>query len=179
MQKAHRHFVLAVIFFIVALAGAAYCSYPEHMTVKFPDGSVIELPATCPVCGMRIYSNSELVAAIVLSNGKVLAFDSIAEFFQYLLSPDTFGFKPQDLKNLFVMAEDSKKYINAKDAVYTIGQEQGYIRSLAPEMEAFSNQEAAAKFISGEKEAKIRAFSQVTLQDVVLKKKNLLWLDKD
>jgi len=159
---------VSVIGFLFLLVGTEACSFAAQ-SVQTPDGSKIELPATCPVCEMKIASESDLNAAIVFADGKVVPFDKISDFFRYLLAPDTFGLEPKNIKKTFVLDHGSKKLIEPKDAVFVLGVET--VPMMGPEMEAFSIKEDAEKFVSGAKDKKILAFSQVSLQDVAPKKK--------
>jgi len=157
--------VIGLLFFVFGTAGYTYTA----QSVETPDGSKIELPATCPVCEMKIASDSDLRAAIVFADGKVVPFDKISDFFRYLLAPDTFGFDPKNIKKTFVLEHESKKLIEPKDAVFVLGAETAPM--MGPEMEAFLKKEDAEKFVSDAKDKKVLAFSQVSLQDVAPKKK--------
>ena len=150
------------------MVGAAYYAYAAQ-SLETPDGSKIELPATCPVCEMKMASDADVNAVIVFTDGKVVPFDKISDFFRYLLAPDTFGFDPKKVKKTFVLEHDSKKLIEPKNALFVLGPET--VPMMGPEMEAFSNKADAEKFASGAKDKKILAFSQVSLQDVGPKKK--------
>lgn len=159
---------VSMIGFLFLMVGAASYAYAAQ-SLETPDGSKIELPATCPVCEMKMASNSDVDAVIVFTDEKVVPFDKISDFFRYLLSPDTFGFDPKKVEKTFVLEHDSKKFIEPKDAVFVLGPET--VPMMGPEMEAFSNKSDAEKFVSGAKDKKILAFSQVSLQDVGPKKK--------
>ncbi|MCL5122910.1 MAG: nitrous oxide reductase accessory protein NosL [Deltaproteobacteria bacterium] len=169
MQKTCRRFVLVIGVLVVMLSAPVYSNATQN--VELPDGSKIQLPFSCPICEMKVEANIGVLGALVFANGKVVAFDNISELFRYLLSPDTFGFTPKDLKKAFVLDHDSKKFIEAKDAVYVIGPEMAHM--MGREMEAFSNKAAAEKFIGGNNDKKILAFSEVSLKDVAPKKKML------
>ncbi len=169
MQKTCRRFVLVIGVLVVMLSAPVYSNATQN--VELPDGSKIQLPFSCPICEMKVEANTGVLGALVFANGKVVAFDNISELFRYLLSPDTFGFTPKDLKKAFVLDHDSKKFIEAKDAVYVIGPEMAHM--MGREMEAFSNKAAAEKFIGGNNDKKILAFSEVSLKDVAPKKKML------
>lgn len=170
MKKTLQRLTFTISVAAIVTVGAALYAYSAQ-NVELPDGSKIELPVTCPVCEMKIESDDGIRGALVFSGGKVVVFDHVAEFFRYLLSPDTFGFTPKDLKKAFVLDHDSKKFIEAKDAIYAVGPEIDPM--MGPQMEAFSKREDAEKFVSGTKGEKILAFSQVSLQDVGPKKKML------
>ncbi len=169
MQKTCRRFVLVIGVLVVMLSAPVYSNATQN--VELPDGSKIQLPFSCPICEMKVEANTGVLGALVFANGKVVAFDNISELFRYLLSPDTFGFTPKDLKKAFVLDHDSKKFIEAKDAVYVIGPEMAHM--MGREMEAFSNQAAAEKSLRGKNDKKILAFSEVSLKDVAPKKKML------
>jgi nitrous oxide reductase accessory protein NosL len=161
---------VSLIGFLFLLVGAASYVYAAK-SFETPDGSKVELPATCPVCEMKIESDSDVRGAIVFTDGKVVPFDKVSDFFRYLFAPDTFGFDPKNIKKTFVLDHDSRKLIEPKDAVFVLGPET--VPMMGPEMEAFSNRADAEKFASGAKDKKILAFSQVSLQDVSPKKKML------
>ncbi|MGC8605664.1 MAG: nitrous oxide reductase accessory protein NosL [Desulfomonilaceae bacterium] len=170
MKKTFRR--LTIMVFVTIFVGiAGQVSAFANKIVELPDGSKIPVPTSCAVCGMKIQDETDIHGALVFSSGKVVPFDSISELFRYSLSPDTFGFKPADLKKAFVVDHDSKKFVEAKDAVYVIGSDsQGM---MGPEMHAFSNKSSAEKFVADAKDKKILVFSQVSLQDVGSKKKTL------
>ncbi len=169
MQNTRRQLVLVIGILVLMLSAPVYSI--ANQNVELPDGSKIQLPVSCPVCEMKIETNTGVLGALVFANGKVVAFDNISELFRYLLSPDTFGFNPKDLKKAFVLDHDSKKFIEAKDAVYVIGPEM--VHMMGKEMEAFSNKVSAEKFMDGAKNKKMLAFSEVSLKDVA-PKKNML-----
>lgn len=163
---------LAIVIFVTIFVGTVgLISAFADKAVELPDGSKIAIPTNCAICGMKIQDEADLHGALVFSDGKIVPFDSISELFRYLLSPETFGFTPKDLKKTFVLDHDSKKFIEAKDAVYVLGPDMAQM--MGPQMEAFSNKEDAEKFIAGAKDKKVLAFSQVSLQDVASKKKML------
>ncbi len=94
--RIQRFFVTMITMFLLA-GTASYSNAAQE--VALPDGSKVELPAICPVCEMKIESDSAVLGVLVFAEGKVVLFDNISEFFRYLLSPQTFGFDPNNIKN--------------------------------------------------------------------------------
>jgi nitrous oxide reductase accessory protein NosL len=166
--RVQRLVVTMLTMFLVAGASSHLNAAQE---VALPDGSKVQLPVICPVCEMKIESDSAVLGALVFADGKVVLFDNISEFFSYLLSPQTFGFDTNNIKKSFVVDHESKKFIDPKDSFYVIGPET--VPMMGPEMNAFSKKEKAEKFASGAADKKVLAFSEVSLQDVGPRKKVL------
>jgi nitrous oxide reductase accessory protein NosL len=166
--RVQRFFVTMITMFLLA-GTASYSNAAQE--VALPDGSKVELPAICPICEMKIESDSGVLGALVFTEGKVVLFDNISEFFRYLLSPQTFGFDPNKIKKSFVVEHESKKFIDPKDSFYVIGPET--VPMMGLEMNAFSKKEEAENFASGAADKKVLAFSEVSLQDVRPRKKVL------
>jgi len=166
--RAQRLVVTMMTMFLVAGASNHLNAAQE---VALPDGSKVQLPVICPVCEMKIESDSAVLGALVFADGKVVLFDNISEFFRYLLSPQTFGFDTNNIKKSFVVDHESKKFIDPKDSFYVIGPET--VPMMGPEMNAFSKKAEAEKFASGAADKKVLAFSEVSLQDVGPRKKVL------
>ena len=169
MNKKVQRFVVTVMAMFLVAGASSYLNAAQD--VALPDGSKVQLPVTCPVCEMKIESDSAVLGALVFTDGKVVLFDNISEFFRYLLSPQTFGFDTNNIKKLFVVDHESKKFIDPKDSFYVIGPET--VPMMGPEMNAFSKKEEAEKFLSGAADKKVLAFSEVSLQDVGPRKKVL------
>ncbi len=166
--RVQRFFVTMMTIFLVAGA-SSYLNAAQE--VALPDGLKVELPVICPVCEMKIESDSAVLGALVFADGKVVLFDNISEFVRYLLSPQTFGFDPDKIKKSFVVEHESKKFIDPKDSFYVVGP--ATVPMMGPEMNAFSKKEEAEKFASGAADKKVLAFSEVSLQDVGPRKKVL------
>lgn len=163
-----RFFVMVTITLLVS-GSANYLTAAQDL--ELPDGSRVQLPVTCPVCEMKIESDSAVMGASVFADGKVVLFDNISEFLRYLLSPQTFGFEMKNIKRSFVLEHHSDKFIEAKDAFYVIGPEVTAV--MGPETFALSDREAADKIASGSRDKKVLAFHEVSLQDVSPRKKIL------
>ncbi|MFH0958834.1 MAG: nitrous oxide reductase accessory protein NosL [Pseudomonadota bacterium] len=163
-----QRFVVTVMAMFLLAGASSYLNAAQD--VALPDGSKVQLPVTCPVCEMKIESDSAVLGALVFADGKVVLFDNISEFFRYLLSPQTFGFDTNNIKKSFVVDHESKKFIDPKASFYVIGPET--VPMMGPEMNAFSKKEEAEKF-AGAADKKVLAFSEVSLQDVGPKKKVL------
>lgn len=169
MNRRVQRYIVTMITLLLVVGASSYSNAAQDVTL--PDGSKVQLPVICPVCEMKIESDSAVLGALVFADGKVVLFDNISEFFRYLLSPQTFGFDPNNIKKSFVVDQESKKFIDPKDAFYVIGPET--VPMMGPEMNAFSKKEEAERFASGAADKKVLAFSQVSLQDVGPKKKIL------
>jgi len=169
MNKKVQRFVVTVMAMFLVAGASSYLNAAQD--VALPDGSKVQLPVICPVCEMKIESDSAVLGALVFADGKVVLFDNISEFFRYLLSPQTFGFDTNNIKKSFVVDHESKKFIDPKDSFYVIGPET--VPMMGPEMNAFSKKEEAEKFASGAADKKVLAFSEVSLQDVGPRKKVL------
>ena len=169
MNKKVQRFVVTVMAMFLVAGASSYLNASQE--IALPDGSRVQLPVICPVCEMKIESDSAVLGALVFADGKVVLFDNISEFFRYLLSPQTFGFDTNNIKKSFVVDHESKKFIDPKDSFYVIGPET--VPMMGPEMNAFSKKEEAEKFASGAADKKVLAFSEVSLQDVGPRKKVL------
>ena len=169
MNKKVQRFVVTVMAMFLVAGASSYLNAAQE--VALPDGLKVELPVICPVCEMKIESDSAVLGALVFADGKVVLFDNISEFVRYLLSPQTFGFDPDKIKKSFVVEHESKKFIDPKDSFYVIGPET--VPMMGREMNAFSKKEEAENFASGAADKKVLAFSEVSLQDVGPRKKVL------
>jgi nitrous oxide reductase accessory protein NosL len=140
-------------------------------TVDLPDGSKLDLSQTCPVCEMKIESSVVGPAAVVFKDGKVVGFDGPGDMFRYLLSPEKYAYDPANIKNEYVTEYGAKKFIDAKQAIYVAGAEVKAV--MGPELIVFSDKAAAEKFSSENKGKKVAASSEITLDDLTVKKKML------
>ena len=147
----------------VGVAGAA--------TLDLPDGSKLDLSVACPVCEMKLESSVVGQAAIVFADGKVVGFDGPGDLFRYFLAPDKYHFDPKNIKHLFVTEYGTKKFLDAKQAFFVVGSELS--GEMGPELAAFSTKEAAEKFKTDHKGKNVVAFSAVTPDDLVIKKKKM------
>jgi copper chaperone NosL len=140
-------------------------------TVDLPDGSKLDLSQVCPVCEMKLESSVVGPAAIVLKDGKVVGFDGPADMFKYLLSPEKYAYDPANIKNQYVTEHGTKKFIDAKQAFYVVGTEMKAV--MGPELMVFANKADAEKFNAENKGKKVAASSEITLDDLTVKKKTL------
>jgi copper chaperone NosL len=145
-------------------------------TVDLPDGSKLDLSQICPVCEMKIESSVVGPAAVIFKDGKVVGFDGPADLFRYLLSPEKYGYDPANIKTTYVTDYASKKFVDGKQAFYVVGAEVKAV--MGPEAIPFANKSDAEKFSSENKGKKVASASQMTLEDLTVKKKALK-MEKD
>lgn len=147
--------------------------YPASasQTVDLPDGSKVDLSKVCPVCEMKIESGPNSPAAVVFNDGVVVGLDANSDFFKYVLEPEKYKYSKNSIKSLFVKAADTKNFVDARKAYFTIVQsdsgEMGY------EITAFSDKSEAEKLSRANSAARVLTFSEVTLSDLQPKKKML------
>jgi nitrous oxide reductase accessory protein NosL len=140
-------------------------------TVDLPDGSKLDLEATCPVCGMKMTHGDVGPAAVVFKDGKVVGFDANGDLFRYVLAPEKYGFEPSAIKNLYVTDRGTKKFIEAKQAFYVIGTD--IEADMGPEPIPFAKKEDAEKFMAEKKGKKVAGYAEVTVFDLKSAKKTL------
>lgn len=153
----------------LVLVIAAYSAIAA--TVDLPDGSKLDLSQTCPVCEMKLESSVVGPAAIVFKDGKVVGFDGPADMFKYLLSPEKYAYDPANMKHQYVTEHGTKKFIDAKQAFYVVGTEMKAV--MGPELMVFAAKADAEKFNAENKGKKVVASSEITLDDLTVKKKTL------
>ncbi len=162
-------------FWYIALILAIVASAPlvsvAAQTVDLPDGSKLDLSATCPVCGMKLEDSKLGPAAVVFKDGKVEGFDTAGDMFRYVLAPAKYSFDAGNIKNMFVTDYGTKKFLNAKQAFFVIGSEAE--ASMGTEVVPFSKKEDAEKFSSEHKGKRVAEYAAVTLDDVKSPKKML------
>ena len=78
--------LLCIALALVIVASAPLISVAAQ-TVDLPDGSKLDLTASCPVCNMKLEDSKLGVAAVVFKDGKVVGFDSAGDMFRYVLLP--------------------------------------------------------------------------------------------
>lgn len=140
-------------------------------TIDLPDGSKMDLSAVCPVCNMKAETGNLGPAAVVFSDGKVVAFDGAGDFFRYVLAPSKYGFDPVHIKSLFVTEYGTKKMLDAKQAFYVTGSDVS--GGMGPEAVPFSKKEDAEKFKADHKGNAVVGFADVKPEDVKIRKKIL------
>jgi copper chaperone NosL len=140
-------------------------------TVDLPDGSKLDLARECPVCEMKIESGVLGPAAVVFKDGKVAGFDGPGDLFRYLLSPEKYGYDPANIKNTYVTDHGTKKLIDSKQAFYVVGARVKQV--MGPEAIPFASKSDAEKFSAENKGNKVLTASQMTLDDLTVKKKML------
>lgn len=161
--------------FILALSWAPL-GWAVADTVELPDGSKLDLGASCPVCNMKVSTGDLGPAAVVFKDGKVVGFDAAGDFFRYVLAPDKHGFDPGTIKNLYVTDRATKKFMEAKQAWYVLGSDvEG---GMGLEAVPFSKKEDAEKFMADHKGKNVAAYSDVTL-DALRSPKKLLKMKHD
>jgi nitrous oxide reductase accessory protein NosL len=162
--------ILYTAFALVILASAPLIAVAAQ-TVDLPDGSKLDLSASCPVCGMKLEDSKIGPAAVVLKDGKVVGFDSTGDMFRYVLAPDKYSFDAGNIKNIFVSEYGTKKFIDAKQAFFVLGSD--VEASMGSEVVPFSKKEDAEKFSSEHKGKRVAQYAAVTGDDVKAQKKML------
>jgi copper chaperone NosL len=158
--------------FLVSLVIIAVAWIPVSAiaaAVDLPDGSKLDLSTACPVCNMKAETSSLGPAALVFNDGKVVGFDTAGDLFRYMLEPGKYSFDPKNVKNIFVTEFGTKKFIDAKTALFVVGSDlQG---SMGPEVAAFAKKEDAEAFKTEHKGKNIVPHSQITQDELKSKKK--------
>jgi nitrous oxide reductase accessory protein NosL len=160
--------MLAIITLFVL--GSA-CLKAQASTVDLPDGSKLDLSATCPICNMKLESSELGPAAIVFKDDKVLGFDGAGDMFRYVLSPEKHNVKLADIKAFYVTQYGTRNFLDAKTAFYVVGSQ--VTGSMGLEAIAFSTKEAAEKFKSEQNGKRVATFPEVTLDELESGKKIL------
>lgn len=161
--KRHAVIMCLVLGFLASSVSAA--------TVDLPDGSKLDLSQTCPVCDMKLESGELGVAAIVFEDGKVVGFDAAGDLFRYYFTHEKYHADSAKIKNAYVTDYGTKKLIDAKQATYVLGAKLKAV--MGPEAFPFADKAAAEKFKSDHNGKKIASFSEVSLEDLTVKKKTL------
>lgn len=155
----------------VALLATAPIIASATQAVDLPDGSKLDLGATCPVCGMKLESSTLGPAAVVFQDGKVVGFHSAGHMFEYILAPVKYSISTGNIKNVFVTDHGTNKFMDANQAFFVVGSDvQG---SMGPDLVAFSKKEDAEKFSTEHKGKRVAAYTEVTAADVKSAKKML------
>ncbi|MFH0824918.1 MAG: nitrous oxide reductase accessory protein NosL [Pseudomonadota bacterium] len=156
--------VVALAAFLVFVNAAA-----AEEKVSLPDGSSFDSKINCPVCNMPPGSNPQGAAAVVFKDGKVVGLDGTRHMFIYLRSPEKYGIKPEEVREVFVPEWGSKKFLSAKSAFFMLG---GDVKgNMGWEAIAFSKKEDAEKFKVDHVGIKVATFDEVRLSDVQAKKR--------
>jgi nitrous oxide reductase accessory protein NosL len=124
---------LAAVLIVVALWSPARADE----SVQLPNGSKLNLSATCPVCGMKVggdmagtasyaYKDGRLVgfagaAAAVFKDGSVVGFEGARCLFIYNTIPKRFGIDVANIFQRYVTDFNTQKFIDAKNAVLVLG----------------------------------------------------------
>jgi copper chaperone NosL len=154
------------LFFLLSIIGSSIAA-----SFDLPDGNKIDGSSICPVCNMKIEAGNLGPAALVLSDGKLLAFDAAGDFFRYILEPVKYGADPKTFSKFFVTDHSSKKFIDAKQALYVTGSD--ITGGMGPEAVPFEKKEDAESFKSSHQGRSVLSFRQVTLDDLSSQKKIL------
>ncbi len=139
--------------------------------IDLPDGSKLDTSAECPVCHMSIEHGVPGPAAVVFEDGKVVGFDGAGDMFRYILDPAKYGFDAANVKNVYVTDYTTKKFLDAKSALYVM--ESDIQATMGSEVVPFSKKEDAEKFKTEHKGDKIVAYSEITSEALKPKKKML------
>lgn len=161
----------ATLISVVLMVAWLHAGVARGATLDLPDGSKLDLSATCPVCEMKLESSVVGPAAAVFTDGKVVGFDGPADLMRYVQAPQKYHFDAKNIKHLFVTEYGTKSFIDAKQAFFVVGSELS--GEMGPELAAFSSKEAAEKFRADHKGRNVVAFSGVTADDLVIKKKKM------
>lgn len=162
--------LLYVVVAVAALVSAPVISTAAQ-TVDLPDGSKLDLSASCPVCGMKIEGSTLGPAAVVFKDGKVVGFDSAGDMFRYVLAPVKYSVSTENIKNTFVTDHGTKKFVDAKQAFFVVGSD--VMGSMGLDVVAFSKKDDAEKFSSEHKGKRVASYAEVTAADVKSEKKML------
>ena len=147
---------------------------PGNTTAKevdLPDGSKVDTSGECPICHMGVEHGVPGPAAVVFKDGKVVGFDGAGDMFRYILEPAKYGFDAGNIKNVYVTDDTTKKFLDAKTALYVL--ESDVQATMGSEVVPFSKKEDAEKFKTEHKGEKIVAYSEITLEALKPKKKML------
>jgi len=137
--------------------------------VDLPDGSKLDKSAECPVCHMKADHGTPGPAAVVFKDGKVVGFDGAGDMFRYVLEPAKYGFDAANIKNVYVTDYTTKKFLDAKGALYVLDSD--IQATMGPEVVPFSKKEDAEKFKTEHKGDKVVPYSEVTAGALKPKKK--------
>ena len=162
------------ILLIPALVFACVIWMAGNATAKvmdLPDGSKLDTSTECPICHMSTEHGVPGPAAVVFKDGKVVGFDGAGDMFRYVLEPAKYEFDAGNIKNVYVTDYTTKKFLDAKSAVYVL--ESDVQASMGSEVVPFSKKEDAEKFKTEHKGEKIVPYSEVTAGALKPKKKML------
>ncbi|HTY24890.1 MAG TPA: nitrous oxide reductase accessory protein NosL [Desulfomonilaceae bacterium] len=162
---------LLVLVAALFLAGNAVANI-----VDLPDGSKLDTSAECPVCHMKADHGTPGPAAAVFKDGKVVGFDGAGDMFRYVLDPAKYEFDPANIKNLYVTDYTTKKFIEAKSALFVLDSD--VQASMGSEVVPFTKKEDAEKFKAEHNGTKVVAYSEVT-QEALKPKKRMLKMKPD
>jgi len=170
----------------LAIAVAPLASHADDFGM-LPDGSKVDLSATCPVCGMIVggdlgatvrYSYRDGrpvgfagVAAAVFKDGHVVGFEGARCLFIYGATPKKFGIEVENIARRFVTDFDSGKMMDVSKAFLVLGSSvkgpMGY------ELIPFSTVEQAEKFKSEFAGKRVVQLGTVDFKDVERKEPRL------
>ena len=168
MSRNFRTLMLPALVFacIVWVAGNTTAA-----VVDLPDGSKLDTSTECPICHMGIEHGVPGPAAVVFKDGKVVGFDGAGDMFRYILEPAKYGFDAGNIKNVYVTDDTTKKFLDAKTALYVLDSD--VQATMGSEVVPFSKKEDAEKFKTEHKGEKIVAYSEITPEALKPKKKML------
>lgn len=162
-----------LLYVVVALAALVLAPVTSMaaQTVDLPDGSKLDLGASCPICNMGLESSTLGPAAVIFKDGKVVGFHSAGHMFAYILAPVKHSISTENIKNTYVTDDGTKKFVDAKQAFFVVGSD--VMGSMGPDLVAFAKKEDAEKFSSEHKGKRVASYAEVTLADVKSEKKML------
>jgi nitrous oxide reductase accessory protein NosL len=151
--------VAAVLSMVLLTAVSLSKGWAEGF-LDLPNGSKLDLAATCPVCGMVVggglessatyaYRDGHLTgfggaAASVFKDGKVVGFEGTRCLFIYNSIPKRFGINVEDIVHRYVTDFNTKKLIEVDKAVLVLGSP--IMGFMGHDLIAFSTREEAEKF---------------------------------
>jgi copper chaperone NosL len=162
LMKNGKLVVAATMLSMVLLTAGSFSKGWAEAFLDLPNGSKLDLSATCPVCGMAVggglessatyaYRDGHMTgfggaAASVFKDGKVVGFEGARCLFIYNTIPKRFGINVEDIVHRYVTDFNTKKLIEGNRAVLVLGSSiKGF---MGYDLIAFSTREEAERFKS-------------------------------
>jgi nitrous oxide reductase accessory protein NosL len=177
--------LMVFVLFFVPLTSTLPTFGGDQPYAVLPDGSKVDLSATCPVCGMKVggdlegtatysYRDDRLigfagVAAAVFKDGRVVGFEGARCLFIYNTIPRRFGINVDDIVRRYVTDFTTWKMIDVKGASLVLGST--VMGPMGYELVPFSKREEAEKFKTDYSGKRLVDFSSVGASDVERRQK--------
>lgn len=162
IMKNGKLVILGITVLMVLLGARRVPDVWAEAFLHLPDGSKVDLTATCPVCGMAVggglessatyaYRDGHLsgfggAAAAVFKDGKTVGFEGARCLFIYNTIPTRFGIDVKDIVHRYVTDFNTKGLIDVNRAFLVLGSSvKGF---MGYDLIAFSSREEAEKFKS-------------------------------